>query len=170
MTDSFSIDATSATPSDAPVKKKNILDSLKDQLAASVLKPPVVKSVPGRPLVTLAFDINIEADEINVWRRSCKDKTQENSFNSLKFSCIVLANKNTEIHLNGELATDDEGEPLTLRSAEIHRMLSATTAIPAVRALYGYDGHILTIGGELLEAAGYGDEGTDTEADPTLIS
>jgi hypothetical protein len=174
VNDDIIFDGTKRSQSvaDAP----NTLSLLATALAEEVSKPDVTYVVPGRPGFAVTFDTNITVPQIERLRKACRSKHTENNFDSLKFGCIMIANQSKAILLNGEVQTNVDGAPLTLRSEEIHQFLgvdnyigqAGSVAIEAVKKFYGYDGHIMNVSGELLTAAGFDsdDENSDLIENP----
>lgn len=148
------------------------LGKLASALAKEVKKPDLSLAVPGRDGLIVVFDTNLTVEQIEMWRKACRNKRFESNFDSLKFACVLLANKSKGIIFDGEESTNELGEPLTLRSTEIHDILGVSNfighagsqTIEAVKKLYGYDGHIMNASGELLAAAGFDSDEDDQDS------
>jgi len=158
------------TSSDDSSESSNILDSLKKELKRAVRNAPITLSIPGRPGMSITFDSNIEARTLQMWRKACNDKKLPDNFDGLKFSSIIIANQATEIHYNGELVVDKDGDILNFKNQKFLEMLDAARAVEGVGKLYGVDGHIFIAADEILRAAGYDSEDQEQQSDPTLIS
>jgi hypothetical protein len=152
-----------------PVDEKTILDALRNELQREVRNEPIYLAVPGRPGMVINFDTNIEAGTLNMWRKQCQNKSMTDNFDGLKFASIVVANQAREIKFKNEIIIDETGELMNFRNPKFLDMLDALKAVEGVRKLYGIDGHIFLAAEEIIRAAGYDSEGTDQQADPTLL-
>ena len=153
--------------SDAPAK--TVLDGLRSELKKEIRNEPITLTIPSRDGVSLVFDTNIEASNLQMWRKVCVDKKSPDNFDGLKFSCIIIANQATSMLYKGTVATDEDGKDLVFRNPTFLEMLDAGRAVEGVRKLYGVDGHIFIAADAILRAAGYDSESQD-QTDPTLIS
>lgn len=144
------------------------LDLLAQMLSGEVSRPPIRLPVPERAGVSIDFDANIDNDQLTAWRKRALYEDPRDGTDPLKLACIVLANKAIGFAINGKPVLK-EGQPLTFASQEVWAMVKppAVSAIQAVRRLFGVDGHVITAGGEVLRAAGYGDAIMQEDADPT---
>ncbi len=148
-----------------------VLDSLKTELKRIVKNEPLTLAVPSRPGMAIVFDTNVEATQLQHWRKASSDKSMPDKFDGLKFSAIIIANQALQILYKNEIAVDTEGNDLNFRNPNFTAMLGADRASAAVRKLYGVDGHIFIAANQILGAAGYDDgEQGSTGADPTLVS
>jgi hypothetical protein len=152
-----------------PVEEKTVLDALRNELQREVRNEPTYLSVPGRPGMVINFDTNIEAGTLNMWRKQCQNKSMTDNFDGLKFASIVVANQAREIKYKNEIILDESGDLMNFRNPKFLDMLGALKAVEGVRKLYGIDGHIFIAADEILRASGYDSEGTDQQADPTLL-
>ena len=174
--DDIIIDASNIKPHAQDDEPKGQLGLLAKALAEDIKKPDITLAIPGREGISVVYDTNLTIEQIEMWRKACRNKKFENNFDSLKFACVLLANKSKSILLNGATQTNDNDEVLTLRSPEIHELLgvanfighTGSQTIEAVKKLYGYDGHIMNASGELLAAAGFDndDEEQDSNENP----
>jgi hypothetical protein len=153
-----------------PVEEKSLLDSLRNELQREIRNEPINLNVPNRPEMVIQFDTNIEAGTLNMWRKQCQNKSMTDNFDGLKFSSIVVANQAREIRFKNEIIVDEAGELLNFRNPNFLDMLGVTKASDGVRKLYGVDGHIFMAADEIIRASGYDSEGTDQQADPTLLT
>lgn len=155
---------------DNPVES-TILDSLKNELKRVVKNEPLTLAVPSRPGMSLVFDTNVEAAQLQHWRKACNDKSMPDKFDGLKFSAIIIANQATQVLYKNEIAIDKDGKDLNFRNPNFTAMLGNDRASAAVRKLYGVDGHIFIAANQILSAAGYDDGEQDSSGvDPTLVS
>lgn len=169
--DDVVFDATKIAPKVDQDEPKGQLGLLAKALAEDIKKPDITLAIPGRDGISVVYDTNVSIEQIELWRKACRNKKFENNFDSLKFACVLLANKSKSILLNGEEQTNDNDEVLTLRSPEIHELLgvanfighTGSKTIEAVKKLYGYDGHIMNASNELLTVAGFDND--DDEQD-----
>ena len=150
-------------------QEKTVLDSLRSELKREVRSQPVTLSVPSRDGMSIIYDTNIEANNLQAWRKACADKKMPDNFDGLRFSCIILANQAKQVLFKGKVATDEEDKELNFRNSNFLDMLDAPRAVDGVRKLYGIDGHIFIAADTILRAAGYDSESQD-QTDPTLIS
>ena len=159
-------------PELAPPREEELsspLDLLAQTLAGEVHRPPITLPVPERAGVTITFDTNIDNDTLTAWRKRANYEDARDGTDPLKLACIVLSNKAIGFSMNGRPVLK-EGQPLTFASQDVWQMVKppALTALQAVRRLYGVDAHVITVGGEVLRAAGYGDVIAQEDADPTV--
>lgn len=150
-------------------KEKTVLDSLRSELKKEIRNQPVTLSVPSRDGMSIVYDTNIEANNLQAWRKACADKKMPDNFDGLRFSCIILANQAKQVLFKGKVATDEDDKELNFRNGKFLDMLDAPRAVEGVRKLYGIDGHIFIAADTILRAAGYDSESQD-QTDPTLIS
>lgn len=157
---------------DTPSEKNagTILAELEAELKREVRNAPIVLNVPGRPGMAIRFDVNIESNAVQTWRKQSQNKSMQDNFDGLKFSSLVIANKAECILYNGTPALTEDGDELNFKNPVLLTMVGATRALDAVRKLYGIDGHIFIAADEILRAAGYDSDGQEQQADPTLIS
>lgn len=154
----------------AEASPQSVLEAIKEELKKTIKTPPIVLNVPERPGMTIRFDTTIESGTIQMWRKQCRNKSMPDEFDSLKFSCIILANKAEAVLYDGVAATFDDGEYLNFKEPRFLDMLGVPKALEGVRRLYGVDGHIFVAADEVLRAAGYDADSEDQTADPTLLS
>lgn len=150
--------------------EKTVLDSLKNELKKEIKNKPITLMVPSRDGVSVVFDANIEASNLQTWRKACNNKSMPDNFDGLRFSCIVIANQAKNIIFNGKIATDEENNDLNFKNPKFLEMLDAPRAVEGVRKLYGVDGHIFIAADQILRAAGYDSDSQGQQADPTLVS
>lgn len=155
---------------DQPKIERTILDSLQSELSRVVHNEPITLVVPSRPTISLKFDTNIDSAKLQLWRKASQDKSMPDNFDGVKFSAIIIANQCTHVMYDGKIATDVDGVDLNFRNNNFLGMLNSQRAIPAVRKLYGVDGHIFIAADAILRAAGYDSEEQDQSTDPTLLT
>lgn len=150
----------------------SLLDSLKEELAKRIAKQPVSYTIPSRPKITMQYSVDITAADLRRWRHAARMKGRKSEdYDPLRFSAILLANKNTAIIMDGEAITDANGDNLTARDTTIQSFVNATDPVSTITELYGFDGHVLSVASEVIDAAGFGDEDEDDDAaDPISIS
>jgi len=158
-------------PTGTPTKPGAALDSLRAEFEREVRNDPITLTVPARPHIALTFDTNIPANTLQAWRKASRDKSMPDGFDSLKFSCIVIANKCTHVLFHGDIATDEKGTDLNFYNDAMMDMLKVPSVINAVQKLYGVDGAIFVAADAILTAAGYNNEEEQQgELDPTLLT
>lgn len=157
---------------DEPATDPTIMDALQNELKKAVRNEPLTLTVPNRPTISLVFDPNIEAIHLQMWRKASADKTMPDKFDSLKFSCIVVANTCTNVMYDGAIMTDTDGHDLKFSNKNFLKMLGSDRAVTAVRQLYGADGHIFIAASAIMTAAGYDEDedGQDQAGDPTMLT
>lgn len=149
---------------------KTVLAALKEELQREVRLDPITLNVPSRPGMSIRFDTNVESGTIQMWRKQAQNKSMQDNFDGLKFSSLVVANKAEAVLFNGVVAMTETGDELNFKNPDLLTMLGANRALEAVRKLYGLDGSIFVAADEILKAAGYDQEGSEQQTDPTLIS
>ena len=170
MTDSDIFDMT-GPGSDAPIEERTVLDSLQNELSRVIANDPITLLVPNRSAVSLQFDTNIDSAKLQLWRKASSDKSMPDNFDGVKFSSIVIANQCLHVLHDGKIVTDEDGEDLNFRNEKFLAMLGSKRAVPAVRKLYGADGHIFIAADAILRAAGYDSEDQDGQTeDPTVLT
>lgn len=96
---------------------------------------------------------------------------EETDISEVRMSALLLATYNTGIFRRGEPLVDGDGDPLTLRSREMHELLGINAGDPfpsatAVRKLYGgLEGQIIAAGRALMGAAGYLSDAAEDDDD-----
>lgn len=150
---------------EVPTAEGTLLDKLRGRVSGKVHRPDVLIEVPERKGVSIQVSPNIKHPEMNKWRRQAGSDSK-NGFDSLKFSCIVIAQTCTGIFVDGEEITTESGDPVSFASAEVMEMVGASRPIPdCVLAMYGVDPHVEAAAVKIMELAGWG-EGVD-EVDPS---
>jgi hypothetical protein len=142
---------------DLTPEKRTVLDDIKSALAKPVEKAPITLEVPGRPDMAVRFDTNIDADLLQAWTKRCTKRVKgEPEVDTMRLASIVIASKaETVVYRNEDV--DFDGKPLNFQNTELGEMLRADSRshLGVIRALYGYDGHILGVMNEILRAAGF---------------
>lgn len=150
-----------SVPSTAP----SVLDELRDEVSNEVDTPNVIKVVPMRPNVELIFSTNMEFDILRRFTRSATNmKTREQD--TLKVAIAVISHLNVGIRIKGNDVHDESGSAMTIASREFRAMMGAANTQETIKRLFGKEGHIMTMGQELTEACGYGD---DEASDPLEV-
>lgn len=156
------------TPADdvtAP-PRSSLLDALRDDLARETDDDFVLLTVPARPAYTVRYSAKVSYEQFGSWAKRSEDKSKPNGMNLLRFGAIVLANCCRGILRDGEEILTD-GQPLTFTSKALHELLGVDDNVQAVKAFYGNDAHVITSGTEVISEAGYGDQISQVDADPT---
>lgn len=144
-----------------------MLSTLREELRKKVSKDPIVLPVPERPNFKIKFDVNIESGLLQQWRKISNDKSMPGQFDQLKFSSIIIANQAEILLVNDVEAYDETGNAYNFKNKEVWDMLGTASARPAVKAMYGLDGHIFQVAEKVLEAGGYGTD--EVEEDDTFL-
>lgn len=134
-----------------------VLDDLKQALSKASENPALTLRVPARPTLDLVFNPNIE---YGVIRRFFKQAEGKDGVNQLKMAYMVIAWANTGIRVRGVLATDSEGNDMSVKNHEFQRMLESRDTQDCIYRLYGEkagEGHVINVADRILEEAGYGD-------------
>ncbi len=130
------------------------LDTLRADLAAEVVEE-IVLLVPGRPGYETVHTADIPAQMMDQLRKRAKTR---GGLNGIKLSALLLAQTNTGIRKGGRRLTDEDGQPLVIRSGSFLEIQGASTAAEAARKFYGRDGDLDAASRALLTAAGWGAE------------
>lgn len=170
MTDDVDYDFTSpatAKPAKTAAKPKNdltVLDRLRGELSKKVKRPDIYLEVPERADMAIRYSPNMSQQQVRAWRRNAGEDTKK-GMDATVFACLVLSNTCTGILLDGELVTDEAGEPLGFGSDEIMTMVGAERVQDCVRAVYVVEPHIEATALAVMEAAGFND--SVEQVDPT---
>lgn len=155
-------------------ERHSALDALRDELAVDTAREPLTLPIPLRKSLSMRYDTNIDGDLLNAWRKMSKERKSKDptDIDTLKFSCLILANQGEALLRDGDEVLGNDGNPLSFAHGELRAMLSAASASDAVRKLYGGakftgDGDILNSAAEVSRVAGFGDEELDAEESPT---
>ncbi len=149
------------------------LDELRDMVTQTVRREDIVLPVTTRPGMSIRFDVNIDMERVQHFRKRSENKRRKDEHDPLKYSCLLIANQAVAFLLRGQEVPGRDGEPISFRSREVLAWTGAHDVPGAVRALFSSDGHLLAVSNELMRAAGYtGDveSGDDFEEDPTSRS
>lgn len=133
-----------------------ILQSLEKVLQEDTELDPIVIPVKAHSEVKVRYDINIDADTMNKWRRRWTNKKNQ-EMDILRFSCTVIASTAQQIIFKGQEPKDTDGYPLTFRSKDVARMVGVQHDQPAmvVQKFFKHDPHIIATSNVILEQAGY---------------
>lgn len=147
------------------------LAGLMEELSRKVENPDLEVPVRGRP-VTLIMDTNIDGESFQAWQRRCMGKggIQKGDFNTLRFSCIIIASQTKAVKFSGKYVHGEDGSDLNFKNPEFRQMLNpnSQSQVELVRALFSNDGSLINAATEVLEAAGYGDDTDELmKDDPT---
>lgn len=144
-----------------------ILQSLEKVLQEESLLDPIVIPVKAHAGVKVRYDINIDADTMNKWRRRWTNKRTQD-IDILRFSCTVVASQAQQIIFRGQEPHDSDGHPLTFRSRDVARMVGVQHDQPAmvVQKFFKHDPHIIATSNVIMEQAGYSMDEDDL-LDPT---
>lgn len=147
---------------------KNVLSQLRAIVAEEVNLPHVEIEVKQRPGVSIIYSPNISNAQLKSWRRKSTNR-KSGELDNIKFACLVVGDTAQEIHLNGELATLDDGSPLVFNSQEFADMMDVDMfqIVPhGICAFFGVDAHLESTAMAILDHSGYGDD-VETAEDPT---
>lgn len=171
----MSSDAVPENPS-GDMGVKTPFDYLKDAFDKEVRTEPITLEIPNRPGVWIEFDTNITSEQFEMWRKQAtvgnRRRGQDADMDNTKFAALVIFNKASIFKIDGqEVYLDANGErPLNFfEQTEIRNLTrtNSTTNTELVRAVYQNDAHVLAAGGQIIEAAGYGDELSEFKDSPT---
>lgn len=147
--------AKTAQP-EAP-RRMSPLDQLKLD-ARKTLEVMVAYKVDGRPGYVAEFSNIIESDDVKRYRDNAQGKKKRpEDANQIIAAAQPLIENNRAIYLNGEIVTGTDGENLTFRDHEWNEIFGGLGAVESLRKFMG-DGQVLSMGGTLYEAAGYGQD------------
>lgn len=180
-----------AAPGDPSVADGNPLPvsdlaRLVDEITADVAVPLLKLKIEGRPGWGVHFRTDVVEDDLDKFGKLADRKRKaggakrprvgigapETDVSEARMSALLLSAYNVAIVRRGQPLVDDDGDPLTLRSPELHRLLEVNAGDPypsatAVRKIYGgLEGQIIAAGRALLAAAGYLSEPDEDDDDP----
>lgn len=156
---------------EAPVRaaggRKTLLASLKEELSI----PPVFDEfatikIPGKPKITLKISTKLPLSRLTAIRKKhTNKKTGEVDIAEMN---ITLISALTEcLQFDGEDVLDDAGNYIDFHHPEMREEANALDVAGTVRYLIPRDPDLLSIGAEILDACGYGEqENDDEELDP----
>lgn len=153
-----------------PDRLSNPLDALREAVKQQVVSEDVTYPVPTRPGMSVRYSTTVDMEHVQLWRRSSNDKTAPDNFSVLKFSMLIIANTAKAFAFEGQEPTGGDGEPITFVSPEVGEWTGHKRALDRVRAIFANDGHVIATAGEIMQAAGYGDEIMEANPDPTMRS
>lgn len=145
-----------------PVAGTSVLEALKAEVGRKVRRDSITLEVPERPNMVVRFSPNITSEQLAEWRKRATIKRTD-ALNGNYFSALILANTCEGILFGGQPVQDDHGNDVTFRSEEMLAATNTTKAVECVRAIYGIDPHVEAAAFKVLEAAGWGEEVSDTE-------
>lgn len=159
---------------------KTPYDYLKDAFEKEVRTEPIALEVPNRPGIYIEFDTNITSEQIDMWRKQATvgNRRQrrggaEPEMDTVKFMALVVFHKATIFLVDGQevyLDPPTNTKPLNFYEQDAIRMIAksnATSDSELVRAVYKNDAHVLAAGGQITEAAGYGEDLEEMQENPT---
>jgi hypothetical protein len=141
-------------------------DRLQEILSQEVENEPITLEVPNRPGVTIKFDTNIRSEDIDFWRKQSTTRADRrrgggDAVDSVKFAALVVYNKAECFLVDGEEVILPNGEELSFVHQDTLKQIFgivAATPMELVKKVYASDAHVLAAGGQIVEAAGYGEE------------
>lgn len=159
------------------------LQALVSEITGDVEIEPLKLKVDGRPGWSLWLRTDVAEDDLTKFGKLADRKRKkgrprvgvgqpETDVSEARMSALLLAAYNVGIYRNGQPLVDNDSDPITLRSPELHDLLGVTRGDPypsatAVRVLYGsLDGHIIAAGRALLGASGFLSEPDEDEDEP----
>lgn len=157
-----------AKASDEPPAKMSLLDQIRKDAKRS-LSRIVTYEVPTRPGYKVAFDVNIEKDDVELWTRNAQGRNRSaDKLNTLNLAAQVILESCHAILVGDQVVDDGDGGNMMLDSAEWVAIYDdgGDSAIVALRAFMG-DGVVQSLGLAVLREAGYGD-GTELNAEDGL--
>lgn len=156
---------------------KTPYDYLREAFEKEIRSEPITLEIPNRPGVWIEFDTNIASEQFEVWRKQAtvsnrRRPAQDAQMDQVKFCALVIFNKALIFKIDGQdVYMDNEGKtPLNFFQQTAIKNLTGSNAVTnteLVRAVYGNDAHVLAAGGQIIEAAGYGDELAEYKESPT---
>lgn len=177
---------TSSTPpvNEIPsgdMQVKTPFEYLKDAFDKEVRSEPIVLEVPNRAGVGIEFDTNIDSGQIDMWRkqatlgnRRARRSGGEPEMDNVKFMSLVILAKAEIFVFDGQdvyLDAPVNNRPLNFKEDAALREIASSNSITdteLVRDIYRNDAHILSVGSQIVEAAGYGDDVAEMKEDPTV--
>lgn len=155
------------------------LDLLRAQYEKEIEREPVEFPIPLREGVSVEYDTNISSDDIEFWRKAATTSNRrgrrsgEAEADSFKMAALVIFHKAKIFRVDGKDVYIDreETKPLNFYEGDALRGVIQSHAISnveLVRAAFGNDAHVMSVGGQIIEAAGYGEEVPElVESNPT---
>lgn len=139
---------------------ESMYSAMREELSKPAEVEPVWLDIPARPNFRMRYYPDISFDD---FRAMIKRHTRNKKFNALMFSFSLISLTNTGFAFKGRLMRDDEDQPLTVVSPELHQMMGVAETTECINKLYVTDGAVLQTAQAIAEAAGFGD--TDLESD-----
>lgn len=172
----------SATPENptGDLAVKTPYDYMREAFEKEIANEPITLEVPNRPGVYIEYDTNITSEQIEMWRKQAtignrrQRRSGDQEVDSVKFMALVVFNKATIFLVDGQevyLDPPTNSKPMNFFEQEALRQLAntnATTDTELVRAVFKNDAHVLAAGGQITEAAGYGEELAEMQENPTV--
>ena len=158
---------------------KTPYDYMREAFEKEIANEPITLEVPNRPGVYIEYDTNITSEQIEMWRKQAtignrrQRRSGDQDVDSVKFMALVVFNKATIFLINGQevyLDPPKNDKALNFFEQEALRQIAntnATTDTELVRAVFKNDAHVLAAGGQITEAAGYGEELAEMQENPT---
>lgn len=179
--------STEARPASAPVPEaptgdlqvKTPLDYLKESFEKEIRNEPIELEVPKRPGVSIEFDTNISSELIDLWRKQATVSNRrqrrggEGEMDQFKFMALVIISQATIFSISGQdvyLDPPQNTKPLNFRERETIAQIvgsNAITDVELVRDTYKNDAHVISVGAQIIEAAGYGEDVNEVQENPT---
>jgi hypothetical protein len=139
-----------------------MLDGLLSDLAEHpAISDTVEFDIKARPGWSIVLSTDIPYEHLAACRKAALDPSLVNGTNEVQLGCSILVYACRGLRKDGEPVTS-AGEPVTLSSPALLKMLDATRPADATRKLFVRDGHITGLSTQLLLEAGYGSEATPT--------
>lgn len=174
-------DTFDSTEPNADIRPGSGLDALQAALSENVRLDNLHLRVPRRPTLRIIVDPNIDGEQFQRWQRSAmigKSKNIQNAqYDSIKLCAITLANTMVGLEVKDKRTDeytevrDSNGAAMTFTNPELKKMLVGDEPVISgtilVRKLFGNDGNLLDAAGQVMDAAGYGDDdGEEGGSDP----
>lgn len=155
------VDALDGIGPDARPQSASAFDALAEEIRHHVEIEPLTTVTPARPGWKVRYRCDIDGDKLQAFRRKCKDRSQAEGYDDIKFAAMVLADQCEAIIQGDAEVLDESGERVTFRHAMMRERMGGR-AISAVRQWYGRDGDVAVTAGAVMRQAGF-----DEEADLT---
>lgn len=162
--------AVSDTPT-GDLETKTAYDRLQEMFEKEVESDPITLDIPKRPGMAIRFDTNIDSAELDLWRkqsapggnRGQRRGNDTGEVDGMKMSALCVFNKAEAFLVDGEdvVIPGTDGQTLTFHDQTILKKIlgiTAATNTELVRKVFANDAHVMAAGGQVMEAAGYGDE------------
>lgn len=152
--------AAPATEAPAPltsaeINASSLLDELKADIAAEDQEVETISyPIPERPGFTATFRRHLVHDFVVEQTKRAVD-TEKNTIDELSFSARLLLEYNVSFQRNGVVFRDEDGRPLTYKSAGFREATGTLTPVASIKKFYKVDSDVINMANELRRASGY---------------